>query len=582
MPMKRDLASVVIPFPKGLMSTARSALSMPVTLGREVRNMLMSADGAGSKRNGVVTCGPVIAGEVITGCMSFQAGSGLQLLVVTDAGKIYRLNGTSWVQVWSGLNESGVVRTVTFGGRLLLCNGVDDLIAWDGTAWSVVSKLVVDNAAGLAYGSATQFSIASDASLYAVGSMVRAKLGSGYVTAAVSAVSVSGAAVTVTLGAAVLNNTLSEVAFTVKPPKVAALVAVHDRLWGFGKGPLAPTMSGDVDRLRVYYTYGVNDYTAWPDPATGSIPSINLADKAGVADELLAMSMKDGMTVFVGRNHLQLWTGTDPDADGDFAWSKTIPLGVVHGNAVLELPNDLLFVGRQGARTLSRTIQTEQLDVSDVGSELDPTFTDLVAQVMADAGLYRRMVGMRHNGQGWFGLAMADCTLVWQIGAFGQGWVVFDGVFAGLTAAHAAPDGELYIAKGGQLYRYDVTSWSDGGDPITLRWWMPWVNPANRKRWANKYVEVLVKRVADGPFRLRRYCDYDDFSPQVAALATSAEPNYWDDADWDAGLWDSGNAALPLVRDHVVADSFSFAIESETVTGPFTVFGIKLYGVAER
>ena len=40
--MKRDLASVVIPFPKGLMSTARSALSMPATLGREVRNMLMS------------------------------------------------------------------------------------------------------------------------------------------------------------------------------------------------------------------------------------------------------------------------------------------------------------------------------------------------------------------------------------------------------------------------------------------------------------------------------------------------------------------------------------------------------------
>lgn len=580
--MKRDLASVVIPFPKGLMSTARSALSMPVTLGREVRNMLMSADGAGSKRNGLVAVGGAIAGEVVTGVMSFQASSGMQLLVVTDAGRIYRQNDSGWVQVWSGLDGAGVVRTVTFAGHLLLCNGVDDVLAWDGTAWSVVSKLVVDAAAGLTFVSGAVFSIESDAELYAVGSTVRATLASGYVTATVSAVAVSGDVVTVTLGAAGLNSTLSEVAFTVKPPRVAFLVAVHDRLWGFGKGPLSPTMSGDVDRLRVYYTYGVNDFTAWPDPATGSIPSLNLADKAGVADELLAMSMKDGMTVFVGRNHLQLWTGSNPDADGDLAWSKTIPLGVVHGSALFELPNDLLFVSRQGARTLSRTLQTEQLDVSDVGSELDPTINALVVRVMTDPALYRRVVGMRHDGQGWFGLAMDDCTLVWQIGAFGQGWVIFDGLFAGVTAAHAAPDGELYVANGGQVYRYETSSWSDAGEPVTVRWWMPWVNPAGKKRWANKYVEVLLERKVDVEFVLRRYRDYDDANPQVMALTVPAEATYWDGTDWDGGLWDSGDSSLPLVRDHVVADSTSFALESATVNGPFTVFGIRLYGTAER
>lgn len=72
------------------------------------------------------------------------------------------------------------------------------------------------------------------------------------------------------------------------------------------------------------------------------VPSLNLADKAGVADELMAMVVKDGMTVFMGRNQMQLWIGTDPSGDGDLAWSKTIPLGVVHGSAVMELPNDLL------------------------------------------------------------------------------------------------------------------------------------------------------------------------------------------------------------------------------------------------
>lgn len=580
--MRRDLATMVVPFPKGLMSSARSALSMPVTLGREVRNILMSADGAGSKRNGVVAVGSEIAGETVTALMSYQHTSGMQLLAATDAGKVYLKNGMSWDEVLAGRNGQGVVRSVTFGGKLLMCNGVDDVMAWDGVSWTAVSKFVTDAASGLTFVGATQFSILSNAGLYPVGSTVRATLGSGKVTATVSAVVTAGNVVTVTLGSSVLNNTLSAVEFTVKPPKVAGLVAVHDRLWGFGKGPLVPTLSGDVDRLRVYYTHGVNDYTAWPDPATGNIPSINLADKAGVADELLAMSVKDGMTVFVGRNHLQLWTGSSPGVSGDFAWIKTIPLGVVHGSAILELPNDLLFVTRQGARTLSRTLQTEQLDVSDIGSELDPTLTARIGFVMASEVLYRRITVMRQDGQGWFGLVMDDSTLVWQIGAFGHGWVIFDGVFAGLTAAHAAPDGELYLAKGGRIYRYDPASWSDDGEPVTVRWWMPWVNPAGKKRWANKYVEVLVKRAVDVAFILRRYKDYDDANPQVFALTTPAEPTYWDGTDWDEGLWDSGDNPLPIVRDHVVADSTSFAIESTTANGPFTVFGLKLYGVAER
>ena len=580
--MKRDLATAVVPFPKGLMSSARSPLSMPVTLGREIRNMLMSADGAGSKRNGVVTLGNGMAGEVMTAVMSYMAPAGLQLMVATDAGKIYRLDGRTWVQVWSGLNGSGVVRTVTFDGKLLLCNGVDDVLAWDGTAWSRVSTFVTDAAVGLTYVSATQFRINGTVEVYAVGTAVRATLATGTVTAQVSAVSESGGVVTVTLGTAVLDTTLSQMEFAVKPPKVAALVVAHDRLWGFGKGPLSPVLGGDVDRLRVYYTHGVNDHTAWPDPLSGSIPSVNLADKAGVADELLAMSVKDGMTVFVGRNHLQIWTGTDPRAEGDFGWSKTIPLGVVHGNAVLELPNDMLFVGRQGARTLSRTLQTEQLDVSDIGSELDPTMTEKVASVLADPAKYRRIVPLRHDGQGWFGLALDDVTLVWQIGSFGQGWVVFDGVFSGVTAAHSAPDGELYLARGSQLYRYDTATWSDAGEPFTLLWWMPWINPAKTKRWASKYVEVLVKRKADVPFLLRRYRDYDDANPQVMALLSPAEATYWNDTYWDEGLWDAGDTSLPLVRDHVVADSYAYALESTTANGPFTVFGLKLYGVAER
>lgn len=290
--MKRDLRTVAVPFPNGLMSSARSPLTLPVNFARELTNMLMGADGAGMKRNGVVAVGEAIAGENICAVMGFMAAGGYQLLVATDAGKIYRQDGGDWDEVYVGLSAGGVIRTVTFGGRLLLCNGVDDVLAYDGSDWEVVRTFVTDAASGLTYISATQFSIESDEEFYAVGREVRATLAGGEVSGVVSAVSVLGDVVTVTLGSSVLDNTLSAVQFEVRPPKVSYLCAAHDRLWGFGLAPVSAQMSSDVDRLRVFYTYGVNDPSAWPDIETGVVPSINLADKAGVADELLAMAVK--------------------------------------------------------------------------------------------------------------------------------------------------------------------------------------------------------------------------------------------------------------------------------------------------
>jgi len=71
------------------------------------------------------------------------------------------------------------------------------------------------------YVDASNFTLAGDASaVFEVGRMVRATLGSGYVYAAVSAVSYSGGTglTTVTLASAVLDNTLSAVSVGILAP----------------------------------------------------------------------------------------------------------------------------------------------------------------------------------------------------------------------------------------------------------------------------------------------------------------------------------------------------------------------------
>ena len=579
--MRNDLLPVVVAFPSNLMATAQSPLTLPTTYARELTNMIAAPDGSGTTRNGLTTVGASLGSASIMGVFSYQHTSGLQVLVVTDAGGIFRLNGGSWVSVYSGLNGTGTPRAVLFGGKLVLCNGIDPILVWDGATMAPVQTLVRDAGANLTMLSATQLRIDSTAALYPVGSDVRVRVNGAYVTTTVAAVSQSGAQTTVTLASSVLVAPLTEVWFAVRPPAFANMRVAHDRLWGFGKGPLNPTLATDVDRLRVFYTFGVNDPAAWPDTATGSIPSINLADKAGVADELLAMAVKDGMTVFLGRMHVQLWEGSRPQAGGDFGWVKTIPLGVVHGDAVLDLPNDLLLVTRLGARTLSRTVQTEQLDIADVGKAIDPTLMALMREVEANVPAYRRLAGFSCPAQQWFGLAMGSKTLVWQVAATGQGWAQFDGGFANLTAAHTAVDGTLYVAKGNQLYRYDTTVWSDAGVPFTARWWTPWVAPAANRRWANKMTELLVVPTVGQSLTLRRYKDFDDSNGQVLNLVLPNIPDYWDTATWDAALWDNSGASSPLVRDPVVAEVMALCVETNNAL-PLRILGVRFYGLAEQ
>ena len=431
--------------------------------------------------------------------------------------------------------------------------------------------------------SSTQFSIESDAFYYGVGSSVKARLGTGvYVTSTVASVTGEGT-ITVTLDDAVLTSALDEVAFTVKPPPFNYIYPAHDRLWGFGQGSLKVDGFGaSVDRSRVYYTDGLNDECGWYDEE-GVLPSINIADKMPVLDELMAMAVKDGMTVFFCKNYTQIWTGVDPTVSGDLAWLKTLPVGVVHGNLVVDMPNDVGFFTRYGARTLSRMLQTEQLDVGDFGSEVDPTLGNIVSQMLVDDGVYRQAESFNYSGQGWFGFKPADKSVIFQVSGNGNAWTVFEGIFASANAFLNTPDGKLYMAKEGQLYHYDEAVWSDAGEAIVTRWWTPWLNVGtNFKRWANKVLRVVTEQGAAIPLTLKRYKNYNSSSYVQQEVMANTAADYWEDANWDEAFWDNGAPEPEPKRDHFVADVFSYAVESESTQGPLTIFGIKIKGVYER
>lgn len=194
-------------------------------------------------------------------------GGDIQILAANDAGKIYVYESESWTEVWSGLSTNGVLRWVHFAHKLVICNGYDPLLSWDGTTMQVIQEFITDTSANLTYLNSTTFTIESEADLYATGTAIKADLNGTEVASTVA--SVTGTApITVTLTDAVLTSELSAVKYAARPLTFNYIYAAHDRLWGFGLGQLkAHGYSDNIDRNRVYYTYGVNDETRWHNEA---------------------------------------------------------------------------------------------------------------------------------------------------------------------------------------------------------------------------------------------------------------------------------------------------------------------------
>jgi len=580
--MKQNLQTITTPFPAGLMSSARNPATMGNNYARELLNLYTSRGGAGAKRNGF---SPVVTGcpASITCLMPYMNSTGaLQILAAASDGKIYLLNAGIWTEVYTGLNTQGKMRWVQFAGKLILCNGLDPVLSWDGTNISIVKQWVADIAPGLTFVNATTVQINSSLELYPVGKPLRLRLGVGnYVYTTVAGASVLSGVVTITLNTSVATAALDELAYEMQPPTFQYIYAAHDRLWGLGEGVLkANSFSASEERTTVFYTAGTNDETAWYDNE-GLLPFINLADKMPVADELLGMAVKDGITSFFGRNSIQLWSGDVPGVDGNFVWQKNIPVGVVHADLICEMPADVAFFTRYGARTLSRVLQTEQLDIGDLGAEIAPSISSAMSSLTASDTSYMSAYSCRYERQGWFAFHVAGKCFVFQATSNGAGWTEFDGLFSEATAFMNAPDGKLYLAKDTTLYCYDEASFSDDEAPIAVRWWTPWfVNGANR--WANKYLELITESDANTVFNVKRFKNYDGANAVTYNLETPGKGDYWDTAYWDNTDWDMGSVRPGYIRDGFIGDAYAYIFENISSYGPIQVLGMRMHGKEER
>jgi len=505
-----------------------------------------------------------------------------------------------------------IPRCATFMGKLVICNGVDRVLSWDGELLEEVYDFVKEEAVSLNRIDNRRFSFAVSPSFevenYAVGNLLNIVVNGATTETAIVACAVNGQTVTVTTTTElpVFREGHTALFYQAWPPTFSFLFVAHDRLWALGEGAAGLDYRSPGEALRVYYTYRTNTATGWFHVGTKTVPSLDLSSKHGIPDNLEAICLMGDYIAFMGRKRTQVFQGQNPlplNEGGDFAFNAVLPIGVVHGDLVVDLPNDVFFISSSGLLSFSTLNVAKQFAVTSFDA-VDPKIQQDVTSLMASNAHYRAACSFKYEGGPLAGFKIGQNKVLCSLFSTTlYSWGLFSGDFE-KASAYLAHANCLYLAIGNRVYRY--ADGQDGNPPLygdqRGRQLIPfsWTLPAMQlrgKRYANKRYEIQMdypsgftvnedNQVSIGisgnlpkSYRMESPCR---FEMRGDALQTVPLASLEDPREGSSGFRLDQPFGVFKDRFKFMASKFWLNLSGYTQDGPVTIKKIKLYGIIER
>jgi hypothetical protein len=554
--------------------------------------------GSGSLRFGMGKKGPAAPAETLDGWEFRRADGTIETLHLGADFVLRRYDESlnTYAVVKSGLSPAGLLGATQFNGKLVFYNGVDPNFVYNGATVTDLAEYVEDRlSASHTWVSSSSFSLvpAPGRTDYPAGRKVRVTFATaGAVVATVASSTLMGGTLTVNVTGtpfAASTQVISSIEYFASPPPFSFMWTANDILWALSGGISRPRVYRGTESMKVFYSSAANNENAWFDQGTPTstqeVAYLNIQNKAGVFDELLAISDFNGAMVFHGRLKTYLYQGYDPSAIGGFIPLKTLEIGLVHQKLVQKMPNDVAFVSPYGLRTLSVQVQTDGVEVTaDIGSNQDSEFGRKITTLMADDDSYRLARSFNYPRDGLFGYKLdAENLMVYVLNDKSKGWTQFSGYFANARAFIPLGDQRLMIMRTNQAYCYANGTdalvgedYSDDGNAITALWWVPWQSRGGR--WSNKAWEILLEDTANITFNLDRMIDFNEQDVVTTQVVAAGNGSKWDEAHWDEDGWGAGTMN-PVVSDKFLADkAFSVRISFSATSGPVNMLGFRPIG----
>lgn len=231
---------------------------------------------------------------------------------------------------------------------------------------------------------------------------------------------------------------------------------VHkNRLWAIGN-----------DRLTGYHS----DLRLPTDFTGDGAGYIDFRFVLPVGDELLDISGALNYLVFFFRNHIVIYSGTDPTATGDFAIYQLIAnMGIVAAKTVVNVGTDIFFLTDKGVKNLRQVINAGAMNVDNVSSAIDQ---DVVDAVKANtSGVY----DSAHYAKYGLVLFLIGTTIFvfnYRNGSWSRIVIPSTNDVSKILSMFSASDGSLYLGGYDYLFQFDpaVATYNFAGQAPTYKW----------------------------------------------------------------------------------------------------------------
>jgi hypothetical protein len=410
-----------------------------------------------------------IFSDVDTRTLSFKSSTPELSVIFNSYGYIKVLDvatATVLAPTIAGLSVACVPRAEFFAKKLWICNGVDPIMTWNGVDLEIYEETVKDSVQAFNRIDARNFSFIVDATFdinkYDVGKSIYLTVsGIGY-NLIVSAIIQAGNLVTITTTDDLPEFTGQlkvELFYYDRPPAFSFMKAAHDRLWCLGAGAVSLSYRIPDLAMRFYYSYKpYSDESPFKFfyEKTKAVPSEDISAKHGISDNLEAIVDISGKLIFMGRQKSQVWRGIDPITKGTadyFSWESTIPVGVYHGDLIVELANDAQFLTQNGFVSFGTLNIANQFAASNTDN-MDNLASEYINSINSNIQ-YRSCSSFKYNSGGFCGFKIGqNNVIVSKYNTSFYWWGIFSGDFTNSSCFLSILDECLYLYLGSKIYKY--------------------------------------------------------------------------------------------------------------------------------
>jgi len=510
------------------------------------------------------------------------------------------------------LSVACIPRYASFTGKLLICNGVDRVLSWDGERLEEVYDFVQEEDRDLTRMDDRRFSFTTSPSFdranYTVGNLLQIRVNGVTAQTAIAACSLANHTVTITTTTELPDfaDGQTSLSYQAWPPRFSFLFAAHDRLWALGEGVSGLDYRSPHEALRVYYTHKVNTVTSWFNDRTKTVPSLDLSKKHGEPDNLEAICLLGNFIAFMGRKKTQVYQGQNPlpqDEGGDFAFNAILPIGIAHGDLLINLPNDVFFINQSGLQSFSTLNVAKQFAVTSFDA-VDPKIQQDVASMMASNTSYRAACSFKYDGGSIAGFKIGRNKVLCSLFSTTlYSWSVFSGDFE-KASSFLTLGNRLYLSLHNKIYKYadgndaSPPCYGDqgGADVIPFSWTLPVIHLKGR-RFANKRYELQLDYPSSFTVRPGNQISigisgdlpksYQIDSPcrfELRGDLLQTVPLTEQDDPREGSLGFRFDQPFGFFKDRLkfLASKFWLTLSGYTKDGPITLKKIKLYGIIER